>query len=268
MFNQKQNAGPVSALPVGSTGSNVVSISSRTSQEVMEARLESQIWTTFALSPYLRATDIKVSVRDGVATLTGNVTEGVNKELAEQIARGVEGIKSVENQLNVTPVQNASPALRGFGDTVDDASIVLVVKSKLGWSRHAGGLDVKVESMQGRVKLAGLANCQDAKDMAAKIARTTLGVRSIDNQILVDAGKASATMDDGSDFGDAWITMKVKATFLYSSKVHGSEIEVSTHDGNVRLAGHVESGAARALAAELARNVRGVKNVDTSSLTA
>jgi len=53
------------------------------SQEVTEARQETQIWTTYALSPYLRANDIKVVVHDGSATLTGKVDEDVNKELAK-----------------------------------------------------------------------------------------------------------------------------------------------------------------------------------------
>jgi hypothetical protein len=53
----------------------------------------SQIWTTFALNPYLSANDIKVSVREGKATLSGIVADGVNKDLARQIALGVNGIK-------------------------------------------------------------------------------------------------------------------------------------------------------------------------------
>ena len=48
----------------------------------MDARQESQIWTTFALSPYLSANDIKVTVRQGKATLSGNVGDGVSKDLA------------------------------------------------------------------------------------------------------------------------------------------------------------------------------------------
>jgi osmotically-inducible protein OsmY len=68
-------------------------------QDVANARKESQIWTSYALSPYLRAHDISVSVEDGKATLTGNVAEDVNKELATQIALSVKDIKEVDNQI-------------------------------------------------------------------------------------------------------------------------------------------------------------------------
>jgi hyperosmotically inducible protein len=40
-------------------------------QQVADARQETQIWTTYALSPHLRANDLAVSVHDGKATLTG-----------------------------------------------------------------------------------------------------------------------------------------------------------------------------------------------------
>jgi len=49
--------------------------------------------------------------------------------------------------------------------------------------------------------------------------------------------------------------------------VGGSDISVSTHDGIVSLSGKVVSGAERAVAIELAGNVRGVKSVNSSSLT-
>ncbi|MGD9841630.1 MAG: BON domain-containing protein, partial [Steroidobacteraceae bacterium] len=61
------------------------------SQDITEARQETQIWTTYALSPYLRANDLKVSVHAGKATLTGTVEESVSKDLAKQIALSVSG---------------------------------------------------------------------------------------------------------------------------------------------------------------------------------
>jgi osmotically-inducible protein OsmY len=54
---------------------------------------------------------------------------------------------------------------------------------------------------------------------------------------------------------------------MYSSNVNSSDISVSTDSGIVTLSGKVNSGAERALAVELAQNVRGVKSVDSKSLT-
>jgi hypothetical protein len=51
------------------------------SQNITDVRQETQIWTTYALSPYLRASDLKVSVQNGKATLTGIVDESVKEPL-------------------------------------------------------------------------------------------------------------------------------------------------------------------------------------------
>ena len=66
---------------------------------------------------------------------------------------------------------------------------------------------------------------------------------------------------------DGWITTKVKSTYMYSSNVDGSDIAVNTDKGIVTLSGKVDSGAERALAIELAQNVRGVKSVYSKALT-
>ena len=134
------------AIAAADRRASIAYANAKPSQEVIEARQESQIWTTYALSPYLRANDLKVSVHEGKATLTGNVAEGVNKDLAKQIALGVDGIKSVDNEIEVVPnyMAPAKSGDRSYGEVVDDASITSAVKSKLAWSRYSDGLTANV----------------------------------------------------------------------------------------------------------------------------
>ena len=100
------------------------------SQDITEARQESQISTAYSISPYLRASDLKVSVDNGKATLSGRVTEEANKELANEIALGVSGIDSVTNNIVVdakfTPSKSSDE--RSFGDTIDDASTTAAIR--------------------------------------------------------------------------------------------------------------------------------------------
>lgn len=246
------------------------------SQDVTEARQETQIWTTYALSPYLRANDLKVSVDNGKATLTGKVEESVNKDLAKQIALGVDGIKEVDNQIVVQHdyVAPAASSTRSYGEAIDDATITATVKSKLLWSKHADGLTTNVDTNRGHVTLKGTADSGAAKDIAGRLASNSRGVVSVDNQLVVtpnqptvaDSAK-SAAKEAEQDIADSWITAKVKSTLMYSSNVNGSDIDVSTRDGIVTLSGKVDSGAERALAIELADNVRGVKSVQSEGLT-
>lgn len=245
------------------------------SQDLTEARQETQIWTTYALSPHLRASDIKVSVDNGKATLTGKVEEDVNKDLAKQIALGVSGIKEVDNQIVVQADYAPAPSTeRGYGQVIDDATITATVKSKLIWSKHTEGLDTEVDTKRGKVTLNGTAQSAAAKDLAGRLAANTRGVVSVDNRLTVKGAKSSvvdtaksSTHEAGHDIADGWITTKVKSTFMYSSNVDGSDITVDTKNGIVTLSGKVDSGAERALAIEFAQNVRGVKDVQAQGLT-
>ena len=221
------------------------------SKEVTEARQETQIWTTYALSPYLRANNLQVSVDGDKATLTGKVDESVNKQLAEQIALGVSGVKQVDNQIVVQadyspPAQQGSD--RSFGELVDDASITSAIKSKLMWSKDTGGLTTKVDTKRGQVTLVGTADSAAARDLAGRLASNTHGVTSVDNQLMVNKDRPVARDSKSGaamDVADGWITTKVKSTLMYSDNVDGSDIAVSTNAGVVTLTGNVESGAER-----------------------
>ena len=46
-------------------------------------------------------TDVSINVTNRVVTLSGQVTSSENKSKAEQIARNVEGVSSVNNELQV-----------------------------------------------------------------------------------------------------------------------------------------------------------------------
>jgi hyperosmotically inducible periplasmic protein len=239
-------------------------------QDLIDARQETQIWTTYALNPYLRASDLKVSVKEGKAIISGKVEEDVSKELAKEIALGVSGIKSVDNQIVVEDDYKPN-AERGYREAVDDVSISAAVRSRLVWSKHSYK-SAKVETKDGRVTLSGTVNNSDAKELAGRLARNTRGVKSVDNQLKIDSKPAGDTVKEAARdaekaVADAWITAKVKSNFLYSTNVSAGDINVDTSAGKVFLKGRVSSGAERALAIELAQNVRGVKQVDAAELT-
>jgi osmotically-inducible protein OsmY len=271
MFKQNQTLRPIPAAATAAAiaGANDASMNANISQEVIDARQETQIWTTFALSPYLRCNDIMVSVREGRVILSGTVSDAVSKDLAKQIALGIKGIEAVDNRIDVhtnyqPPVKSAE---RDFSEMVDDAAVTSKVRSKILWSSYADRLTVNVDTRRGCVILSGTAENAEAKEFVGKLATNTHGVNSVDNQLEIQAMKpATTTHGDNTDFADTLITTKVKWTFLHSSNVDSADISVSTHDGVVKLTGQTNGGARRALAIELATNVRGVKSVDATSL--
>lgn len=131
-----------------------------------------------------------------------------------------------------------------------------------------------MDTLNGKVTLNGTANSGAAKELAGSLAKNTKGVVSVDNQLVVDELKPDAARNSGNPqnepggkIADTWITTKVKSTFMYSTNVKSHNISVSTNQGIVTLTGTVDSGAERALAVELAENIRGVNGVEFGDLT-
>lgn len=103
MFIHSRKSMIATAAALAIVGGNAAAAAEAMAPNLTKARQEAQIWTTCALSPYLRANEISVSVHEGKATLTGKVEDGVNRDLARQIALGVNGIREVDNQIVVQP---------------------------------------------------------------------------------------------------------------------------------------------------------------------
>lgn len=77
-------------------------------------------------------------------------------------------------------------------------------------------------------------------------------------------GCAGAGEKTGVAIDDAAITAKVKTAFAKDPDVSAMKVNVDTDKGYVTLKGEVKSSAERAKAAQLARNVEGVKGVNNN----
>lgn len=274
-FNKLLMAGAIAAA-LGLAGTSFAD-NKPLSQEAREARIEGQIIGTYTLNRHLNPFDFDVDVNGSTAIITGEVEDAIDKELAEQIALGVNGIDKVENRVTVNPdvkPRAASTGERTFGDAVSDATITASVKSKLLWNDHTDGLDIKVETRNGNVMLSGTADSNASKDLAGRIAENTEGVRAVENHLRVGAKSnagaemESRTGDAVAAVSDAWITSKVKSSFLFSRNIPATDISVDTRNGVVTLSGAVASGAERDLAVEVAKGIRGVKEVNAKALNA
>ncbi|WP_405119644.1 BON domain-containing protein [Pseudomonas leptonychotis] len=242
-------------------------------RELSEARQEGSIWTAFALNRHLNPFTIDVDVENGSAKLTGKVETEVDRDLAEQIALGIEGVKKVDNQLTLDPAFEAKASSEpNLSQRFEDATLVATVKSKLLWNSNTEGLDINVNAANGTVSMTGNAQSAEAKELAGRLAANTDGVREVNNLLSVSgtdssAAKAQNAADDvGVAVSDAWITSKVKSSFIYSRNLDGLNISVDTQKGMVSLSGSVLSNAEKQLAVETARNIRGVRGVDADAL--
>jgi osmotically-inducible protein OsmY len=276
MTNLSRKFTLAAGLTLALVASAGVACADSVSQDIVDARQERQIWTTYALSPHLRATNLVALVQSGRVRLTGTVAENEQKDLAAVIAAEVTGIHEVDNQIVVQPgyVFISKTPARSYGEVIDDASVTFEVESKIAWSKFTQDLHAMVDTTRGTVRLRGTADSQAAKNLAGRLAETTRNVVMVDNQLTVTGVRSPALENDtlrpsapGQNVSDSWITAKVASTLLYSINASAGKISVSTIGGVVTLTGRAKSSVERALAIDLAQNVRGVRSVSSQGYT-
>ena len=89
----------------------------------------------------------------------------------------------------------------------------------------------------------------------------------IDDAGIMAAVKYKLVQSRYVDSSTTKITTKIKSTYMYSNNVDSSDIAVNTTKGVVTLDGMVDSGSEKALAVQLAENIKGVQSVKAGGLT-
>lgn len=70
---------------------------------VGDAAITGKVKTKFLADPDVKGLAIDVDTKDGVVTLNGSADKAGNVDKAVSIAKGTDGVKSVENKLTVKP---------------------------------------------------------------------------------------------------------------------------------------------------------------------
>ena len=94
--------------PAGTTSTTTVSPTPAASQVVTRAgdaiadtAITAKVKTAFLADADVKGLQVEVDTRDGVVTLSGTLDKAANVDRAAAIAKGIEGVKSVDNRLTV-----------------------------------------------------------------------------------------------------------------------------------------------------------------------
>jgi osmotically-inducible protein OsmY len=128
------------------------------------------------------ATATKIDVKDGAVTLSGTAENAAQKDLTEAYAKDIDHVKSVDNQIVVSP-QGASDAT--VADTIDDASITSQVKYALLSHGSTSALKTKVVTTNAVVSISGEADSDAEISLVTKLAQDIRGVKSVTNDMTV-----------------------------------------------------------------------------------
>ncbi len=154
-------------------------------EQTSDIWLKAKIVTTYALSEYLNPFTIDVNVSNGDVTLTGTVENAIQSDLAEEIAKGVQGVKKVNNKLDINPETKGDTERGSFMHYVEDANITARLKSKLLLDPNTHGLKIHVTTKNSVVSLEGELNSDIEADLVRQIARNTQGVTDIEDKLKV-----------------------------------------------------------------------------------
>jgi hyperosmotically inducible protein len=123
----------------------------------------------------VKGRQVHVETKSGKVILRGKVDSPEAKAAAAEVAKGIEGVKDVKNELQVVaPSQRAEV-------TADDKVIAKNVQSKL--KQDPQLKNAKVEVNNGVVSLTGEVKSIDASAKASEVARSVAGVRSVKNDL-------------------------------------------------------------------------------------
>jgi hyperosmotically inducible protein len=149
----------------------------------------SDIWigmkvkTTLMFHRQVSGLKTEVDVKEGVVTLRGKASSEVQKELAVEYAKDVDGVKSVKNDMVVEKAGKTT--VEKVGDFVDDASITSQVKLALLFHRSTSAVKTKVETKDGTVTVSGVAKNGAEKDLVEKLVNDINGVKAVKNEMTV-----------------------------------------------------------------------------------
>lgn len=208
----------------------------------------------FQASDVLEKSEIQLDVEFSTAKLTGTVQSQAERQLAEQVARGVKGVVDIDNQLKLKDVnQRPDTEIREELDRLFQSDALL----------SDSEIDVLVED--GNVTLTGFVPTSAAKSRAERFAAHS-GAKVVDVRgIQVDYDRYDGVRRRSRlvDLTDEKIRETVELALRYDPRVlsYLNTIEVTSDGGTVTLSGEVGRLRVKESAEETARGTLGVWRV-------
>jgi osmotically-inducible protein OsmY len=143
-----------------------------------DLRIKTNILTTFAEQAKGLLVDVNTDVYEGQVLLTGSVKKPEDRAKAEAIVRGINGVRQVFNDIQVTEEG-------GFRASAKDFAIETKLKANLLTASGVTSINYRWRAVNGVVYLLGLARSQEELDKVLGITRQMDGVRDVVSHVFI-----------------------------------------------------------------------------------
>jgi osmotically-inducible protein OsmY len=219
----------------------------RTDKELAKA-----VEDAWLADPAADSYELKAKSDDGIVTISGTVQSYAEKDLSETVAKGVRGVKGIDNDIKVDYKTKRS-----------DLEIENEVEARLENDVRVDDYLIEVKVKNGDVTLSGTVGSLQEKTQAGSDAWVA-GVKSVDTDDLEVKWWARDDMKRTSTYvsrTDEEIKKAVKDAFLYDPRVLSFNPNVEVSYGTVTLSGMVDNLEAKRAAEQDAKNTLGVWRV-------
>lgn len=178
-----------------------------------DAQLQKDILAELAWDPAINATDVGVIVKDGVVTLTGQLTNFAEKYAAERAVRRVSGVKALAIDIEV----RLSPSYKR-----SDADIAAAVQRALDWNVVVPDNCIQPKIENGWITLNGEVEWNYQRKAAERAVRDLFGVVGVTN--LVKVKPKIAPSDIEKNVADALVRQAEREAKKLDIRVDGSRV--------------------------------------------
>jgi hyperosmotically inducible protein len=152
---------------------------------VSDSAITTKVKAKFMDDSQVKGSHIKVVTTNGVVTLTGSAMSSDSKSAAVELAKSVDGVKSVDDELTTGPGTSSTHKEVATTKTEgSDSWITTKVKSDIMADSMSKGFDVHVKTLHGVVMLRGTLPNKDAVAHVKDLAEKVKGVKSVDTTAL------------------------------------------------------------------------------------
>jgi hyperosmotically inducible protein len=147
--------------------------------DIDDSTITTKVKSALLADADVKSFDIKVETRKGEVQLSGFVDNQAQIDRAIAVAKGVEGVKSVDNKMSLKTTDTT------VGEKIDDGVITTKVKAALLADSGVKSSDISVVTRDGVVQLSGFVDNQTQIDRATEVARGVEGVKNVTNEMSV-----------------------------------------------------------------------------------